>query len=96
MCECGKDCLTPSEVAAREAAAWAAGAAAMQDRAAADTDCGCAIRDAVVGRYESQGHKRASYLCSQGDVCCALQAISIRALPLPPMPATTQGGSDAE
>lgn len=79
-------CLTHSEVAAREAAAWAAGAAAMREEAAADVDCGCDQRDVVLARLESQGHKRASYLCQNGDICCALQAEAIRHLPLPPMP----------
>jgi hypothetical protein len=46
---------------------------------AADTDCGCVGRDAVLARLESQGEKRASYLCSHGDLCGALQAAAIRA-----------------
>lgn len=72
-------CLTPAEVAAREAAAFQRGL----ESAARDVDCVCDIRDAVLARLESQGHRRASYLCSHGDVCCALQAAAIRALPVP-------------
>lgn len=66
-------------VAAREAAAFKRGLEA----AAREVDCGCGIRDAVLERLESHGHKRASYLCSHGDVCCALAAAAIRALPIP-------------
>jgi hypothetical protein len=70
---------TPAEVTAREAAS----AEAMREACAADVDCGCAARDDVLARYSTDGHKRASYLCSFGDACCALQAVAIRALPIP-------------
>ena len=46
---------------------------------AAEVDCGCDIREAVLARLESQGEKRASYLCTHADVCCAIQAAAIRA-----------------
>jgi len=46
---------------------------------AADVDCGCIGRDAVLARLESQGEKRATYLCIHGDECCAIQAAAIRA-----------------
>lgn len=49
------------------------------EEAAQLVDCGCDIREAVLARLESQGEKRASYLCPRGDVCCALQAASLRA-----------------
>lgn len=49
------------------------------EEAAQLVDCGCDIREAVLARLESQGEKRASYLCSHGDVCSALQAAVIRA-----------------
>jgi len=49
------------------------------EEAAQEVDCGCDIREAVLARVESQGEKRASYLCPHGDVCCALQAAAIRA-----------------
>lgn len=49
------------------------------EEAAQEVDCGCDIRDAVLARLESQGEKRASYLCTHGDVCSALQAAAIRA-----------------
>lgn len=75
----GGPCLSPAELAAREAAAFKRGL----DEAAQEVDCGCDIRNAVLERLESQGHKRASYLCSRGDVCCALAAAAIRALPIP-------------
>lgn len=64
-----------AEVAAREQAARRE----VMEEAAQLVDCGCAIRDAVLERLESQGEKRASYLCPRGDVCCALQAASLRA-----------------
>lgn len=84
-------CLTPSEIAAREAAAWIAG----RDAAAADADCGCAARQDVMARYAREGHKRASYLCSNGDACCALQAASIRSLTPPADFAAALGAGDA-
>lgn len=55
----------------------------MRKACAQDTDCGCLARADVLARLAEAGHKRASYLCSHGDVCCALQAAAIRALPLP-------------
>jgi hypothetical protein len=56
-------------------------AARRDERAAcaAEVDCGCDNREAVLARLESQGEKRASYLCTHGDVCCAIQAAAIRA-----------------
>lgn len=45
---------------------------------AADVDCGCAARPDVLARLAADGEKRASYLCQHGDVCCAIQAASIR------------------
>jgi len=51
---------------------------ALED-AAAEVDCGCDIRSAVLDRLASDGEKRASYLCTHGDVCCAIQAAAIRA-----------------
>lgn len=69
-------CLTPAEVAAREAAARREGIEA----AAREVDCGCAARPDVLARLAESGRKRASYLCSYGDACCALQAMEIRAL----------------
>ena len=71
----GGSCLTPAEVEAREQAARREG----MENAAQEVDCGCAIRDAVLERLESQGERRASWLCQRGDVCCALQAAAIRA-----------------
>lgn len=76
----------PAEVAAIRAEAFKAGAEAMREAAAQDTDCGCAVRGAVLARLAEAGHKRASYLCPHGDVCCALQAAAVRALPLPDSP----------
>ncbi len=64
-----------AEVATHEQAArWE-----VMEAAAQLVDCGCDIREAVLARLESQGEKRASYLCLHGDVCCALQAASLRA-----------------
>lgn len=60
---------------ARERAARREG----MEEAAKEVDCGCDIREAVLARLESQGEKRASYLCTHGDVCSALQAAAIRA-----------------
>ena len=50
-----------------------------REACAAVVDCGCDNREAVLARLESQGEKRASYLCTHGDVCCAIQAAAIRA-----------------
>jgi len=58
---------------ARERAARREG----MEEAAKEVDCGCDIREAVLARLESQGEKRASYLCTH--VCSALQAAAIRA-----------------
>jgi hypothetical protein len=73
--EAERDALR-AEVAARVEAARREGIEA----AAAQSDCGCASRQDVLARYAEAGHKRASYLCSHGDACCALNAIAIRAL----------------
>lgn len=70
--------VTPSELAAALAQVEAA-RREEREACAAVVDCGCDIREAVLARLESQGEKRASYLCSHGDVCCALQAAAIRA-----------------
>jgi len=67
--------LSPERVAAQVEAARRD----EREANAAEVDCGCDIRDAVLARLESQGAKRASYLCSHGDVCCAIQAAAIRA-----------------
>ena len=75
-------CLTPVEVQAREAAAWAAGAEAMKEAAAADVDW-------TVRTFE-KGQGR---LWQEMVAAFSAQADEIRALPLPPMP--TQGGRDA-
>jgi hypothetical protein len=64
-----------AEISAREQAARREG----MEEAAQLVDCGCDSREAVLARLESQGEKRASYLCPRGDVCCALQAASLRA-----------------
>ena len=72
-------CLTPQEVAAREAAAEARGREAGLREAAAEVDCGCAARQDVLARFATDGHKRASYLCPHGDACCALAAAAILA-----------------
>lgn len=88
-------CLTPSEVTAREAAAWAAGAAAMREAAEASADCGCDVRAIVLERLASHGLREAERCCGQHyDACCALTAAALRALPIPPMP--TQGGNADE
>lgn len=58
----------------------AAARAEERERIAAMVDCGCAVRDAVLARLAGQGEKRAAYLCTHGDACCALQAAAIRAL----------------
>lgn len=50
------------------------------EAAAREVDCGCAARPDVLARLAESDHKRASYLCSYGDACCALQAAAIRAL----------------
>jgi hypothetical protein len=79
-------CHTPAEVAALIEAAFAAGAKAMREAAAQDADCECGIRrDAVLARQESGDIRRKARnnLCS--DVCLALNAAAIRALPLPKM-----------
>jgi hypothetical protein len=48
-----------------------------REACAAEVDCGCDNREAVLARLESQGEKRASYLCAHH--CSALQAAAIRA-----------------
>ena len=68
-------CHTPAEVAAQVEAARRG----EREACAAVVDCGCIGREAVLARLESQGEKRASYLCTHGDVCCAIQAAAIRA-----------------
>lgn len=50
------------------------------ENAAAEVDCGCQPRDMVLARLESQGPRKASYLCSHGEACCAINAAGIRAL----------------
>jgi hypothetical protein len=65
-------------------AAFAAGAEAMRRAAADETDCGCAIRNTVIATMRCDGERKAQRLCSL-DVCLALQAAAIRALPLPKM-----------
>jgi hypothetical protein len=66
---------TPAEVSALVEAARRE----EREACAAVVDCGCDNREAVLARLESQGEKRASYLCTHGDVCCAIQAAAIRA-----------------
>ena len=68
-------CHTPAEVAAQIEAARRD----EREANAAVVDCGCVGREAVLARLESQNEKRASYLCTHGDVCCAIQAAAIRA-----------------
>lgn len=70
--------IAPNDLAAREREAEAAGFLRGMERAAQDTDCGCTARADVLARLATDGHKRASYLCPHGDVCCALQAAAIR------------------
>jgi hypothetical protein len=67
--------LSPERVAAQVEAARRE----AREACAAVVDCGCIGRNAVLARLESQGEKRASYLCTHGDVCCAIQAAAIRA-----------------
>jgi hypothetical protein len=50
------------------------------EEAAREIDCGCDIRAAVLERLESQGERKAEWLCPKGDACCALQSAAIRAL----------------
>ena len=50
-----------------------------REACAQEVDCGCAARADVLARLATDGEKRASYLCIHGDVCCALQAATIRA-----------------
>jgi hypothetical protein len=78
-------CHTPAEVAALIDAAYQAGAEAMREAAAQNADCECGIRrDAVLARLESGVARKArNNPCS--DVCLALNAAAIRALPLPKM-----------
>jgi len=66
-------CHTPAEVAALVEAARRE----EREANAAEVDCGCDNREAVLARLESQGEKRASYLCAHH--CSALQAAAIRA-----------------
>ena len=72
------------EAEAQHAAAIAAareeGRRGALEEAARTVDCGCAARADVLARLATDGEKRASYLCTRGDACCALQAASIRAL----------------
>jgi len=65
------------------AAAFARGAEAMRERAAEDTDCGCAWRAEVMDQLAKHGERRARGVCALSDACLALQAAAIRALPLP-------------
>ena len=66
-----------------ERTAYKRGAEAMREAAAQEADCGCASREMVLARLESQGERQARYLCTHGDTCCATQAAAIRALPIP-------------
>lgn len=47
--------------------------------AAQEVDCGCAARQDVLRALADVGERRARAMCLHGDVCCALQAATIRA-----------------
>jgi hypothetical protein len=72
-------CLPPAEVAAREAAAWAAGAEAMREMAA----CACE-------HVSSAQYSNSTYAATEEEHARAVAAKvctrSVRALPLPPQP----------
>lgn len=56
----------------------------MRERAAQEVDCGCAWRDSVL-RYLNDplvGQRHAERLCQYNCACLAIQAASIRKLPL--------------
>ena len=63
--------------------AYARGAAAMREAAATDMDCGCAYRWRVLDVLAKEGEREARKLCRGYDLCAALQAAAIRALPVP-------------
>lgn len=48
--------------------------------AAQTVDCGCFVRPSVLAAAAEVGWRKAQHLCPHGDVCCALQALEIRAL----------------
>jgi hypothetical protein len=71
--------------AAREEAAYRAGAEAMREACAAEVDCRCAARDAVLAAMERGGTPRPDWLCPIGSHCYATMAQNLRELPLPTM-----------
>lgn len=74
--------ITEIEHAAALATARREGAEAMRETCAADTDCGCKERDEVL-RRNAINSTHAEMACPVGNMCQALQAAEIRALPLP-------------
>lgn len=79
-------CLTPSEIAAREAAA----ALAMKEAAAALIECGCKNRNEVVMQRPNSAARW--NLCEHPN-CMMIEAAAIRSLPLP---AAAQAALDSE
>jgi hypothetical protein len=59
-------------------------AADMRERAAQEVDCGCAWRDSVLRWMNDPlaGQRQAERLCQYGCMCWAIQAATIRNLPL--------------
>jgi hypothetical protein len=53
--------------------------------AAQTVDCGCFTRPNILAAAHEGGWRKAQYLCPHGDVCCALQALEIRALKKKPL-----------
>jgi hypothetical protein len=50
------------------------------ETAAQTADCGCFVRPTVLATAAEGGWRKDQRLCLYGDVCCALQAMEIRAL----------------
>ena len=76
----------PDDLTTGEAEAWRRGAEEMREAAAAETDCGCHSRLAVLDAYKDAGWRGAARVCAHGDACLAVSAAAIRALPIPPPP----------
>jgi hypothetical protein len=69
----------PPALSAALAAARAEGRREGLREAAGMVDCGCPIRGAVLARMQSNGERKARALCVHGDLCCAIEAQSVRA-----------------
>jgi hypothetical protein len=72
--------------AAREEAAYRAGAEAMREACAAEVDCRCSARADVLAAMERGGTPRPDWLCPIGGHCYATMAANLRELPLPSRP----------